>query len=245
MHFDLRPVFVPVLIVLVAACGGGAADDEESIREELSEKGTLDLIEEIEQAEYEPPSDGELTEDQIDMFLEVKARERKIQDVAAKNLEEKQKKSEEEGGAMGFLEALQAVGDAADFGTAGMRAAVELGHNPKEFAWVQEKILEVYAVQRHREASEQMGGFNEQLIEHLEQQRDMLPEEQRAKMEEQIEEMRKNAEQMKQDAEEDRGPGFEHNRELVEEHREDIEQAFTHYERALTGVGADDSESGE
>ncbi len=244
MRFDLRPVFIPVLIALVAACGGGPADDEESIRGELSEKGTLDLIEEIEQAEYQPPADGELTGDQVDMFVEVKAREKKIQEVAAKNLEEKQKKSEE-GGAMGFLDALRAVGDAADFGTAGMRAAVELGHNPKEFAWVQEKILEVYAAERYREASEQMGGFNEQLIEHLEQQRDMLPEEQRAKMEEQIEEMRKNAEQMKQDAEEDRGVGFEHNRELVEEHREEIEQAFTHYERSLTGVSAEDDGRGE
>ena len=245
MHRDLRTPFAIFLVALLAACGGGPADDEASIEKELSDKDTLDRLEQIDRAEYDPPADGELTEAQIDLFLEVKERERKIQQVAAKKLDEKQKKAEEGGGEMGLFDALKAVGDVADFGTAGMRAAVELGHNPKEFAWVQEKILEVYAVRRHREMSDQMVGFNEQLVEQLEKQRDMLPEEQRAGLEQQIEQMRQSAEETRREAEEDRGPGFEHNLELVEEHRQAIERAFTDTERALTGVGREGDGTGE
>lgn len=239
MHHELRTLFALLLVVVFTACGGRPAEDEESIREELSDRGTLELLEEIEKAEYEPPADGELTEAQIDMFLEVKDREKKIQQVAAKALEEKQEKAEE-GGPLGFLETLQAVGDVADLGTAGMRAAVELGHNPKEFAWVQEKILEVYAVQRQRELSGQMTGFHEQLLEQLETQRDMLPEDRRPGLEAQIEQIRETIEEAREEAEAERGPGFEHNLELVEERRQEIEQAFTDYERLLAGASAGD-----
>lgn len=234
MRFDLRPVFAVLLLLPLAACSS-PADDEDSIRDDLSKKGTIELMEEIERAEYEPPSDGELTEDQIEMFLEVKEREKKIQEVAAKELEEQQKKTEE-GGLGGFLGAIQAAGNVADYGSAGMRAAVDLGYNPKEFVWVQGKVLEVYAADRQREMVGQVDDMSRVLIEQLEAQRDSVPEERQAELDEQIEQIRRNAEDAQRDVEDPDEPGFAHNRELVEEHREEIEKAFTDLERGLMGV---------
>lgn len=235
----LHPLSLLLVTVLLAvgsvACGGAPADDEASIERELDERGTLEVMEEIEKAEYTPPEDGKLTEAQIEMFLAVKKRERKIQQVAAKKLEERDAEREAEGKEMGFFEALSAMGDVGDLVTAGPRAAVELGHNPKEFGWVQQKIFEVYADERAREASEAFGKMSDTFVKALEEQRDQTEDpEQRARIEEQIEEMR--AQEGEMGLEQERSPGFEHNARLVAENREAIEQAMLEQDKALLGV---------
>ena len=241
MSCTVKKLLVIFAVCAVAACGG-PSDDEDAIREELSDKGTIDLMEEVDKAEYDPPADGEVSEAQLRMFLEVKEREAKIQQVAVTSMEEKQKKAEEEGEKMGLFDTMRAMGDLADVGTAGMRAAVELGHNPKEFEWVQEQVLEAYAAERQDEAMGQMSQAVDQMIEQMKAQRESVPEEQRAMLDEQIAQMEANAEETRQQAETEQEPGTAHNRELVREHREQIEQAMNLYERALLGLGAEEAE---
>lgn len=241
MSHTVKKLLVIFGVLAIAACGG-PSDDPESIREELSDKGTMDLMEEVDKAEYDPPADGEVSEAQLRMFLEVKEREAKIQQVAVKSMEEKQKKAEEEGEKVGLFDAMRAMGDLADVGTAGMRAAVELGHNPKEFVWVQAQVLGAYAAERQDEAMGQMSQAVDQMIEQMKAQRESLPEEQRAMLDEQIAQMEESAQESRQQAETEPEPGTAHNRELVREHRKQIEQAMNLYERALLGRGAEEAE---
>lgn len=92
------------------------ADDPASIRERMSDKGAMEVVEEAARARFVPPADGRLREEQVRMYLEVRAREEKIR---------------------------QAAGDSgAEASAAGLRAAQELGRNPKEYQWIEERVRE-------------------------------------------------------------------------------------------------------
>jgi hypothetical protein len=229
-----------MLALLAAACGGGAppGDDPEAIREQLADKGVLEVAKETGEAEYEAPADGKLTEAQIEMFLRVQERAKKIQQVAVSSLEEKTEAGSAAGEKVGFTEALGALRDAGNVATAGLRAAQELGYNPKEYQWVQSTVLTTYAERRQQEVMEQAGAYKEQFLATLKAQRDALPEDQRAEVDRGLEEMTANFEEAEQQAaERAQDPGFAHNRLLVERHRAEIEAAFLPMERAMLGLG--------
>jgi len=105
-------------VVLLAGCHRAPADDEASIRKRLGQKSTAVLLQEVAKADFRPPTDGRLTEPQVESFLKVEERSRKIRAVAAKGTAPEQ-------GA-----------------TADLRAAQELGFNPKEMAWVRDRVRE-------------------------------------------------------------------------------------------------------
>lgn len=205
------------LLLLGVACKGKSGRDEASIEKSLKEKGTLELMEEIGEAEYEPPADGRLTEEQIKMYIAVKKRGREIQQVAAKKLEEQTKK-EEEGQKLGFLEAMKALGDVGDIVTADLRAAQELGYNPKEFQWVEEKVLEAQLAEMATHAQQAMAAGRDQLITMLEAQKGAVTDpDQRAELDRQIAELREEG------GEEDVvDPAVEHNAALLGKFREEI-----------------------
>jgi hypothetical protein len=97
---------------------GAPPDDEAAIRKRLGQKSTTVLLEEVARAEFKPPADGRLTTSEIQSYLSVEERSRKIRAVAAKGVAPEQ-------GA-----------------TAELRAAQELGLNAKEMAWVHDRIRE-------------------------------------------------------------------------------------------------------
>jgi len=105
-------------LLLLAGCRRAPADDEAAIRKRLSQKSTAALLKEVAKAEFEPPADGRLTAREVESFLKVEERSRKIRAVAAKGT------APEEGA------------------TADLRAAQELGLNPKEMAWVHDRVRE-------------------------------------------------------------------------------------------------------
>lgn len=92
------------------------ADDQASIRERLNEKDAMKVVEEAARARFAPPADGRLNEEQVRMYLEVREREEKIRQAS---------------GSVG-----------AEASAAGLRAAQELGRNPKEYQWIGERVLE-------------------------------------------------------------------------------------------------------
>ena len=110
-------------------------------------------------------ADGQLTEAQVRMYLDVRHREQQIREVAIKDLQGKE-------GA--FLESLKTVGDqpdTADIATADLRAAQELGFNPKEYQWIEERVLEARMLETTRALAQQVAQSRQQVLALFEQRR--------------------------------------------------------------------------
>jgi hypothetical protein len=207
--------------LLATACGRG--DDRESIEEDLAETGTLDILEQAGEDEYQPPADGELTGDQVEMYLAVQERAAKIRQVTGKRLQEQEAEAKAEEREVGFMEGLSALGQAADFVTADIRAAKELGHNSAEYQWVQEQVMEAQVAKMSRGMQAQMGQAAQQFVEAMEQQLANTEDaEQKAAIEQQIAEYRQGLEESM--AEEELEPGVAHNLELLERYQDRLDR---------------------
>lgn len=215
------------LVLPLAACGRG--DDEASIEENLEETGTLDILEQAGEDEYEPPADNELSEKQIEMYLAVQERAVKIRKVTAERLREKEKEREAKGEKPGFMDAMRSLGDASDFVTAEIRAAKELGHNSAEYQWVQEKVMEAQVARMTAGMREQMGATSEQFVALMEQQlANTTDAEHKAEIEAQIAEYKRGVEENA--AGEALEPGVAHNLELLEKYQDEIERIQKSYQ---------------
>jgi hypothetical protein len=180
---------------ILFACGcQGKAADEASIQKSLQQKGTANLMDEVAKApDYQPPADGRLTEAQVKMYLDVRQREQQIRDAAFK---ERQAPVDTGQDQLAYVEALTTVGDQpgfADIATADLRAAQELGFNPKEYRWVKERVLEAQMQETALALSQQIAQSRQQVLAQLEQSRQETTDPvQRAQIERQIEDFNKN-----------------------------------------------------
>ncbi|HEX5758173.1 MAG TPA: hypothetical protein VF121_03170 [Thermoanaerobaculia bacterium] len=184
-----------------AACRRGPAEDDV----QAEEKGTLEVLGEVAEAEYDPPAHGKLTEEQIERYLEVKQRA----------------KGGEEGGAD-------------DSAFANLEAAQELGHNPKEFYWVDERVKEALLSELSRILEAQLAEGRDEYVQLLERQREALGDPgQRAEIDRRIAEMRGKAAAPTQPLTE----ALLHNIALVAKHRDRIRAVQSAEERFATGEG--------
>lgn len=133
------------LSFILTGCKAKELADKAAIAADLKERGTTDLMKEVAEDEYTAPEDGRLTEAQIQMYLKVREHEKKIAQVAKAEMEKHSKSAEEKGekslGAM--MDGFKALGSAADFLTADIRAAKDLGFNTQEYLWVKEQVMAV------------------------------------------------------------------------------------------------------
>lgn len=131
------------LTFALAACKGKEAATAGDISKDLKERGTKDLMEEIAKDEYTAPEDGRITEAQIQMYLKVREHEKKIAQVAKEEMKQHAEKAEKAGekSLSGLVQGFQALGSAADFLTADLRAAKDLGYNTQEYVWVKAQIM--------------------------------------------------------------------------------------------------------
>ena len=141
--------FVPAVLalsVVFAGCKAKEALDKAKIASELSKTGsTTKLMKQVADDSYDAPADGKLTEAQIQMYLKVREKEKAIAQVAKQQLKEHGDKAKEAGdkSLAGMMEGLKGLGSAADFLTADIRAAKDLGYNTQEYLWVKTQILAV------------------------------------------------------------------------------------------------------
>jgi hypothetical protein len=131
------------LTFALAACKGKENASADDISKDLQKRGTRDLMEEIAKDEYTAPEDGRLTEAQIQMYLKVREHEKKIAQVAKEEMKQHAQKAEKSGEKSlgGLMEGFKALGSAADFMTADLRAAKDLGYNTQEYIWVKGQIM--------------------------------------------------------------------------------------------------------
>jgi hypothetical protein len=185
-----------LLLAVGAGCRPRPAGDEASIQKSLQEKGTLDVMDQVSKApDYQAPADGRLTDGQVTMYLAVREREQKIREVAFKNLRAKSDQAQQEKRQVGFFEAMKAAGDFADVATADLRAAQELGYNPKEYRWVRDRVLEAQMLATTKSLNQQVGQGRQSLVSALEEQKQRTTDEaQRADLDKQIQDLRSDSE---------------------------------------------------
>ena len=141
----MRRTFVALLCLTFALTGCKAKElaEKAAISKDLDKRGTTDLMQEISKDEYTPPSDGRLTDAQIQMYLKVREQEKKIAHVAKDEMKKHADEAKAKGdkSIAGMMQGLQALGSAADFVTADLRAAKDLGYNTQEYLWVKQQVL--------------------------------------------------------------------------------------------------------
>jgi hypothetical protein len=115
-------------------------------------------MKEVAEDTYDAPRDGRLTEAQVQMYLKVREHEKKIAQVAKEELKKHSEEAEKKGNKSlgGFMEGMKALGSAADFLTADIRAAKDLGYNTQEYLWVKQQILEASTAQMAEQFSASM-----------------------------------------------------------------------------------------
>ncbi|HVR39560.1 MAG TPA: hypothetical protein VMU84_10735, partial [Thermoanaerobaculia bacterium] len=131
------------LVLILGGCKAKEALDKASISKDLEKRGTTDLMKQVADDKYTAPKDGRLTDAQIQMYLKVREREKQIAKVAREELAQHAKEADKSKNKSiaGFMEGMKALGSAADFVTADIRAAKDLGYNSQEYLWVKGQII--------------------------------------------------------------------------------------------------------
>jgi hypothetical protein len=105
--------------------------------------GTAALMDQVAKApDYKPPADGRLTRSQVKMYLDIQRREQEMRKTGAEGA------------------------------TAGLRAARELGYNPKEYAWVRDRAQDAEMLQTTRALSRQVAEARQAILTRLRRQRE-------------------------------------------------------------------------
>ena len=183
---------------VLAGCAREEAEEKKA-GEKPREMTTAQVMEQAAKAKYQPPADGRLTETQIRMYLEVKRLVRKIR------AEEPEKSGPQEPAA-----------------TADLRAALELGYNPKELSWIQGRVQEAWIALRGQELDRKITESRNQMIQDLETRlKSAADPGQKAELEKQIAEIRAAA-PLPTTA----PPAVDHNTELVRQFESEVARAF-------------------
>jgi hypothetical protein len=137
------------LSLALIGCKAKELADKSAISKDLDKRGTTDLMKQVADDKYTPPTDGRLTDAQVQMYLKVREHEKQIAAVAKEEMKKHAADAEKKGdkSIAGMLDGFKALGSAADFVTADIRAAKDLGFNTQEYLWVKQQILTVSTAQ--------------------------------------------------------------------------------------------------
>jgi nitrous oxide reductase accessory protein NosL len=116
------------LTFVFAGCKAKELASKAAISADLEKRGTTDLMKEVAKDEYTAPEDGRLTDAQVQMYLKVREHEKTIAKVAKAEMQkhaEDAKKAGEKSIA-GMMDGFKALGSAADFATADIRASKDV-----------------------------------------------------------------------------------------------------------------------
>src|SRR5260221_3514005 len=131
------------LSVVFAGCKAKEAMDKAAIAHDLNNHSIMDLAKDVLKDKYTPPADGKLTDSQVQMYLKVREHEKQIAQVAKDQLKQHADEAKKDGdkSISGMVEGFKAMGSAADFVTADIRAAKDLHYNTQEHLSVTGQIL--------------------------------------------------------------------------------------------------------
>jgi hypothetical protein len=215
------------LALSLAGCKAKELADKAAISKDLADRGTFDLAKEVANDEYTAPEDGRLTEAQVQMYLKVREHEKKIAQVAKEELKKHSEAAEKkEKSIAGMMEGFKALGSAADFMTADIRAAKDLGYNSQEYMWVKQQILAASTSVMAEKFNETIQANFEQAYAEAKKAHDAATDETTKKMyADVLAGYDKSKAEMQQKADED--PALTFNRQLLAKH-EDALNAYAH-----------------
>jgi len=168
----ITPVLLTALVAL-SACKAKEVVDNAQIAENLKDKGTMELMNEVSEDEYEAPADGKLTDSQIQMYLKVRDKEKAIAQVAKNELQQNARRNESgEKSVASALDGLKGLGSAADLLTADLRAAKELGFNSQEYMWVKTQVLSASGLEMQEKSQKALNQIMDQSYQELKKQHD-------------------------------------------------------------------------
>lgn len=223
---------LPIMLCLSLALVGCKAKelaDKAAIAKDLQKRGTTDLMEEVAKDEYTAPEDGRLTEAQIQMYLKVRDHEKQIAQVAKEEMKKHAESAEKKGekSLSGMMDGFKALGSAADFMTADIRAAKDLGYNTQEYLWVKQQILAASTSAMAQKFNESMNANFDKAYDEAKKAYAQASDDQTKKLyADMLAGYDKTREEMKQQqAQED--PAAAYNRQLLSKH-EDALNAYAH-----------------
>lgn len=219
------------LALALFGCKAKEALDKASISKDLDKRGTTDLMKEVANDKYTAPADGRLTDAQVQMYLKVREHEKAIAKVAK---EEMQKHADEakknEKSFAGLVEGFKTMGSAADFATADIRAAKDLGYNTQEYLWVKAQILGASTSAMAEQFAQQMSANFDKAYTEAKKAYDTAPDEQTRKIyADVVAQYDKQRQEMKQNAEQ-QDPAVAYNRQLLSKY----ENALNAYAQELS-----------
>jgi len=134
---------VLALTVVFAGCKVKELAEKAGIEKDLKDRGTIDLMKQVSEDKYTPPKDGKLTDAQVQMYLKVREHEKDIARVAREQMQKHADAAKKNGekSLSGLMEGFKSLGSVAEFATADIRAAKDLGYNTQEYLWVKGQIL--------------------------------------------------------------------------------------------------------
>lgn len=130
-------------VVVSLALAGCHKVKEEAIKDDLHNRGTVDLMKQVADDKYTAPADGKLTDAQVQMYLKVRDHEKQIAQVAKQEAMQHAQAADKAGknSISGMMEGFKTLSSAAEMATADVRAAKDLHYNTQEYLWVKGQIL--------------------------------------------------------------------------------------------------------
>jgi hypothetical protein len=165
----MRRIFLAGLCLTVALAGCRAKElaEKVAISRELARNGsTTDLMKQVADDKYTAPTDGKLTDAQVQMYLKVREHEKQIAQVAKQEAQQHADAAKKAGdkSLAGMIEGFKTMGSVADLVTADIRAAKDLGYNTQEYMWVKGQIMAVSTAAIGDKMAEAMNAGMEQTI---------------------------------------------------------------------------------
>jgi hypothetical protein len=220
-----------MLSIALAGCRAKEAYDKAKISQDLDKHGTMDLMKDVSNDKYAPPSDGKLTDSQMQMYLKVREKEKAIAQVAKKEAQAHADAAKKAGdkSIAGMMEGFKTLGSAADMLTADIRAAKELGINTQEYLWVKSQVMTASSAAMMAKMSEATNASFDSAYTQMKKSYDEAADDQTKKMyKEMLDNYDKQRAEMKQNAASNITPAVAANQQLIAK-----------YDGALNAVAAE------
>ena len=209
---------VLMLSMALAGCKAKEAFDKAKISQDLDKHGTMDLMKDVSKDKYNPPSDGKLTDGQMQMYLKVRGHEKDIAQVARKEAQAHADAAKKAGdkSIAGMIEGFKTMGSAADMLTADIRAAKDLGYNTQEYLWVKSQVLAASSAAMMSKMSEATNASFDSAYTQMKKSYDEAKDDQSKKMyKEMMDNYDKQRAEMKKDSAANLSPSVAYNQQLI------------------------------
>jgi hypothetical protein len=216
----MRRTFSAVLVLSIAfaGCRAKEAYDKAKISQDLEKHGTIDLMKDVSKDKYNPPSDGKLTDSQIQMYLKVRDHEKAIAQVAKKEAQQHADAAKKAGdkSIAGMMESFKTLGSAADMLTADIRAAKDLGYNTQEYLWIKGQVMAASTATLMSKMAEATNASFDSSYAQMKKSYDEAKDDQTKKMyKEMLDNYDKQRAEMKQNAAANLSPAVTYNQQLL------------------------------